>query len=99
LSVSDDADLAPGYSTAEHVNEIGRKAGRGLTWSLLGIFGGVSLVPTLPALERPTIGAVVSGSSFLQLSLAGGAGLIVYILVVVPLNEVRKLKTLWAPFR
>jgi O-antigen/teichoic acid export membrane protein len=72
---------------------------------------GVSLMPTLPALVRPAVGAaiaaavimlidsVVSGSSFVQLSLAGGAGLIVYILVVVPLNQFRKLKTLRAPFR
>jgi O-antigen/teichoic acid export membrane protein len=72
---------------------------------------GVSLVPTLPALVRPMSGAaiaagvimlidsVLDGSSFLQLLLAGGSGLIVYILVVVPLNQYRQLKTLRAHFR
>jgi PST family polysaccharide transporter len=66
---------------------------------------GVSLEPTLPALVRPTIGAataaavimlidsVVSGSSFVQLLLAGGAGMIVYILVVVPMDQLRQLTT------
>ena len=39
MSVSDDADLASGDTNAEHVGNIGRKAGRGLTWSLLGNFG------------------------------------------------------------
>jgi PST family polysaccharide transporter len=72
---------------------------------------GVSLVPTLPALVRPTIGAaiaaavillidsVVHGNSFVQLSLAGGAGLIVYILVVVPLNKLRQVTALRAHIR
>jgi PST family polysaccharide transporter len=72
---------------------------------------GVSLVPTLPALIRPTIGAgmsaavimlldsLISGNSFVQLLLAGGAGLIVYILVVVPLDRLRQLKTLRSHFR
>jgi PST family polysaccharide transporter len=72
---------------------------------------GVSLVPTLPALVRPIIGAtlaaavvmlidlVVGGSSFVQLALAGGAGLIVYILVAVPLDQLRQLKTLRSHFR
>jgi O-antigen/teichoic acid export membrane protein len=72
---------------------------------------GVSLVPTLPALVRPTIGAaiaaavillidsVVKGNLFVQLSLAGGAGLIVYILVVVPLDKLRQVTTLRAHFR
>jgi O-antigen/teichoic acid export membrane protein len=71
---------------------------------------GVSLAPTLPALVRPTIGAaiaaavillidsVVNGNSFVQLSLAGGAGMIVYILVVVPLNKLRQVTTLRAHF-
>jgi O-antigen/teichoic acid export membrane protein len=71
---------------------------------------GVSLVPTLPALARPTIGAaiaaavivlidsVVNGNSFVQLSLAGGAGLIVYILVVVPLDKLRQVTTLRTHF-
>jgi PST family polysaccharide transporter len=72
---------------------------------------GVSLVPTLPALVRPTIGAaiaaavillidsVVNGNSFGQLSLAGGAGMIVYILVVVPLDKLRQVTALRAHFR
>jgi O-antigen/teichoic acid export membrane protein len=76
--------------------------------------GGVSLVPTLPTLVRPTIGAalaaaviilidsVVSSNSFVQLVLAGGAGLIAYILVVVPFHrfrQLRHLKTLRSKFR
>jgi O-antigen/teichoic acid export membrane protein len=72
---------------------------------------GVSLVSTLPALVRPAVGAaiaaalivlidsVVSGGSFVQLLLAGSAGLIVYILVVVPLDRLRQLKTVRAHFR
>jgi len=72
---------------------------------------GVSLAPTLPALVRPTIGAaiaaavillidsVVKGNPFVQLSLAGGAGLIVYILVVVPLDKLRQVTTWRAHFR
>ena len=72
---------------------------------------GVSLVLTLPAHVRPTIGAaiaaavimlvdsIVSGSSFVQLVLAGSAGLIVYILLVVPLDQFRQLNTLRAHFR
>jgi PST family polysaccharide transporter len=72
---------------------------------------GVSLVPILPALVRPAIGAataaaaillidsVVNVNSFVQLSLAGGAGMIVYILFVVPLNKLRQVTTLRAHFR
>jgi len=72
---------------------------------------GVSLVSTLPALVRPAVGAaiaaalivlidsVVSGGSFVQLLLAGSAGLIVYILVVVPLDRLRQFKTVRAHFR
>lgn len=68
----------------------------------------VSLVPTLPALVRPTIGAAlaagvimlivssVGGGSFVQLLFAGGAGMIAYVLVVVPLNRFRQLKMLRA---
>jgi O-antigen/teichoic acid export membrane protein len=66
---------------------------------------GVSLVPTLPALVRPVVGAaisaavivlidsLVSGSPIVQLLAAGGAGVIVFILVVVPLDQFRQLKT------
>ena len=39
LSVSDDAHLAAGDTSTAHVDKIGRKAGRGLTWSLLGTLG------------------------------------------------------------
>jgi PST family polysaccharide transporter len=72
---------------------------------------GVSLVPILPALVRPTIGAaiaaavivlidsVVNGNSFVQLLLAGGAGLIVYVLVAVPLDKLRQVTTLRDHFR
>jgi len=68
-------------------------------------------VRILPALVRPAIGAaiaaaaillidsVVNVNSFVQLSLAGGAGMIVYILVVVPLNKLRQVTTLRAHFR
>ena len=66
---------------------------------------GVSLVPTLPALVRPLVGAaisagvtllielLISGNSFVQLLVAGGAGMIAFILVVVPLDQFRQLKT------
>jgi hypothetical protein len=39
LSVSDEPHLAAAASSAEHVDQIGRKAGRGLTWSrnVLGV--------------------------------------------------------------
>jgi hypothetical protein len=72
---------------------------------------GVSLVPILPALVRPTIGAaiaaavimlidsVVNSNSFVQLLLAGGAGLIVYVLVAVPLDKLRQVTTLRDHFR
>jgi hypothetical protein len=72
---------------------------------------GVSVEPTLPALIRPTMGAaitaavimlidsVVSGNSFVQLLLAAGASLIVDVLVVVPSDQFRQLKTLRAHFR
>jgi O-antigen/teichoic acid export membrane protein len=66
---------------------------------------GVSLVPTLPALIRPIAAAVISaavtvlidkwvdGPAFVQLLVAGGAGMIVYFLVVVPRDQFRQLKT------
>lgn len=65
---------------------------------------GVSVVPTLPGLARPVIGAalsavvillvlpLISGGSFLQLALAGGAGMLVFVLVVVPMDQFRQLK-------
>ena len=36
LSFSDDAELAKGDSSTEHIDTIARKAGRGLTWTLVG---------------------------------------------------------------
>lgn len=72
---------------------------------------GVTLVPILPALIRPSIAAattavvimliysVVHGSAVMQLVLAGGAGLIVYTVMVVPLSQFRQLKTLRARLR
>jgi len=72
---------------------------------------GVSLLPIVPALVRPTIAAalaavvilmikaVVHGNSFVELVSAGGAGLIAYILVAVPSQRFRQLKTLRAQFR
>lgn len=72
---------------------------------------GVSLIPVLPALVRPTLGAavaaavivltdsVVNAGSLVRLLVAGGAGLIVYLLIVVPLGRFRQLKTLWARLR
>jgi len=70
---------------------------------------GVSLVATLPALVRPTIGAAIAAAvimlvasmvsgAFVQLLLAGGAGIIAYIIIVVPLDQFRHLKTLPAHF-
>jgi O-antigen/teichoic acid export membrane protein len=72
---------------------------------------GISLLPTLPALVRPAVGAalaaavillmeaVVKGHPFVLLALAGGAGLIAYVLVVIPLSRFRQLTTLRAKFR
>jgi hypothetical protein len=77
LSVSDEPHLAARDSSADHVDQIGRKAGRGLTWSLVRHLG----------------------NSFVQLSLAGGAGMIVYVLVVVPLDKLRQVTALRAHFR
>lgn len=37
--MSDEAGVAPGDSSADHVELIGRRAGRGLSWSLVGTFG------------------------------------------------------------
>lgn len=65
---------------------------------------GISLVPTLPTLVRPAIGTalaagvvmlvvpLVNGGAFAQLVLAGGMGMLVYILVVVPMDQFRQLK-------
>lgn len=70
---------------------------------------GVSLVPTLPSLVRPSVGAALAAAvimliesvtrgALVQLVLAGGAGVVVYVLVVVPLDQLRKLKTLRSHF-
>jgi O-antigen/teichoic acid export membrane protein len=72
---------------------------------------GVSLKPTLPALVRPLIGAAtmagvilliesfLDGIAFIHLLLAGGTGLIVYILAVVPLHNFRRVTALRHHFR
>lgn len=64
---------------------------------------GISLVPALPGLVRPTVGAVLSATvilliepltgagSFVQLLVSGGAGCCVFVLVVVPFDEIRRL--------
>jgi PST family polysaccharide transporter len=66
---------------------------------------GVPLLPVLPALIRPAIGAVacaavtmlvvrvVDGGVFLHLFVPGLAGLLVFVLTVVPLDQVRQLRT------
>ncbi|ETK34326.1 oligosaccharide flippase family protein [Microbispora sp. ATCC PTA-5024] len=65
---------------------------------------GVRLTPILPALVRPLAGAAVScavtaalaaltrGSDFLQLAVAGGAGFLVYVLIVVPMEQIRTVR-------
>ncbi|MFD4183422.1 lipopolysaccharide biosynthesis protein [Rhodococcus sp. NPDC058514] len=65
---------------------------------------GISLVPTLPALVRPVIGAalsaaaillaltLISGGAFVQLVLGGAIGLLVFVLVVVPTGRLRQLR-------
>ncbi|MFG1705598.1 oligosaccharide flippase family protein [Nonomuraea sp. M3C6] len=62
---------------------------------------GVRLAPVLPTLVRPLLAGlaaagvtalvdrVVDGNALLQLALAGGAGLIVYVLLAVPLAQLR----------
>ncbi|MEN3534864.1 oligosaccharide flippase family protein [Microbispora sp. ZYX-F-249] len=62
---------------------------------------GVRLRPILPQLVRPFAGAAVSfavtvglaaltaGSQFLQLVVGGAGGLLVYVLIVVPLHQMR----------
>jgi O-antigen/teichoic acid export membrane protein len=66
---------------------------------------GVSLLPTLPALVRPAVAAAISAAvtmlinsllsanSLVELLVAGGAGMIVFTLVAIPLNQFRQLKT------
>jgi PST family polysaccharide transporter len=68
--------------------------------------GGVSLVPALPALVRPLIAgavaavvmllvaAVVGPALIVQLFLAGGAGLLAYVLVAVPRSQLIQLRTM-----
>ncbi len=65
---------------------------------------GVRLLPVMPALVRPVIGAIVlaavillitpllSGGPLVELLVAGGAGVFAYTLVVVPLDQLRNLK-------
>jgi O-antigen/teichoic acid export membrane protein len=63
--------------------------------------GGVQLAPVAPALVRPLLGGVAAagvmlliadllGPPIVQLGLAGGAGLIVYVLIVVPREILRR---------
>jgi PST family polysaccharide transporter len=67
---------------------------------------GVRLGPAVPSLIRPALGAalaaivivalsqVTGGTPFVELCLAGGAGMLVYILVVVPRDQFRRLGSL-----
>jgi PST family polysaccharide transporter len=67
---------------------------------------GVRLGPAVPSLIRPALGAalaavvivalsqVTGGTPFVELCLAGGAGMLVYILVVVPRDQLRRLGSL-----
>jgi O-antigen/teichoic acid export membrane protein len=64
---------------------------------------GVRLGPIAPALARPVLGGalaatvmvglttVIDGSPFVELCLAGGAGLVAYVLVVVPRDALTQL--------
>lgn len=74
--------------------------------SILAIrLAGVSLLPTMPALVRPLIAAIVSAvvillvlravgnSAFVQLVLAGGAGMITYALLVTSRDQARQTWT------
>ncbi|GAA3437133.1 hypothetical protein GCM10018954_067460 [Kutzneria kofuensis] len=66
---------------------------------------GVPLLPVLPALIRPAIGAVlcaaatmvvvrlVDGGVFLHLFLPGLVGMLVFVLTVVPVEQFRQLRT------
>ena len=66
---------------------------------------GVALAPIGPALVRPLLGAALAAvvallvaraagpHSFVQLAAAGTAGLLAYIPVAVPLDELRRLRT------
>ncbi|MEV0626533.1 oligosaccharide flippase family protein [Nonomuraea wenchangensis] len=67
---------------------------------------GVRLAPVLPGLVRPALGAVAAGTvmavlegvtrgehALVQLGVAGGAGMLVFVLVVVPGAALRKLVT------
>lgn len=65
----------------------------------------ISLVRTLPRLVRPVIGAalsaavilslgpLISSGSFVQLTVAGGAGCLVFLLVVIPFDVFRRIAT------
>lgn len=62
------------------------------------------MLPSLPTLVRPVTGAIVSAvvimlvltvvdtSLFVQLVLAGAAGMLAYVLVVVPRDQVRQMR-------
>lgn len=70
---------------------------------LLLRLAGVSLVPVVPALLRPAVATVLSASvisallpllgrsdAVVQLVLAGGAGMLVYLVVAVPRDQLRQ---------
>ncbi|MFI9380537.1 oligosaccharide flippase family protein [Kutzneria sp. NPDC052558] len=66
---------------------------------------GVPLLPVLPALIRPAVGAVlctgatlvavrlIDGGVFLHLFVPGLVGLLVFVLTVVPIDQFRRLRT------
>ncbi|MFC0547997.1 oligosaccharide flippase family protein [Kutzneria chonburiensis] len=66
---------------------------------------GVPLLPVLPALIRPAVGAalcaavtfvvvrLVSGGAFLHLFVPGVVGMLVFVLTVVPVEQFRQLRT------
>lgn len=66
---------------------------------------GISLLPTLPTLVRPAVGTIVSaavtmlvasvvdGGPFVQLALAGGTGMLAFVLAVVPIDQFRQIRT------
>jgi PST family polysaccharide transporter len=72
---------------------------------------GVSLRPILPALVRPLIGGalaaavillmrqVTGGILLLEVCVAGGAGLLAYVLVVVPMAQLKELSARLVPAR
>jgi PST family polysaccharide transporter len=66
---------------------------------------GVRLLPTVPALVRPFLGAIVSAvvillvqrvvgnNSLVQLVIAGGAGMLAFVLSVITRDQIRQIRT------